>query len=72
MILYNMYFPVIQNGYQKCLPDEQRGVRIKIIKPCAIISGWSPFPGVEAYPVIISFSTVSDAPQTLKIFLGKK
>jgi hypothetical protein len=33
---------------------------------------WSPFPGVEAYPIIISFSTVSDAPQTLKIFLGKK
>jgi len=33
---------------------------------------WSPFPGVEAYPVIISFSTVSDAPQTIKLFLGKK
>jgi len=33
---------------------------------------WSPFPGVEAYPIIISFCTVSAAPQTLKIFLGKK
>jgi len=33
---------------------------------------WSPFPGVEAYPITISFNTVSAAPQTLKIFLGKK
>ncbi|MBB5440849.1 hypothetical protein HDC92_004553 [Pedobacter sp. AK017] len=33
---------------------------------------WSPFPGVNAYPVVISFNTVSAAPQTLKIFLGKK
>lgn len=33
---------------------------------------WAPFPGVEAYPVIISFNTVSEAPQTVKIFLGKK
>ncbi|MCX6238604.1 MAG: hypothetical protein NTY07_13760 [Bacteroidia bacterium] len=33
---------------------------------------WSPFPGVEAYPIIISFRTVSAAPQTLKIFLGKE
>jgi hypothetical protein len=33
---------------------------------------WSPFPGVEAYPVTISFSTISGVPQTLKILLGKK
>lgn len=33
---------------------------------------WCPFPGVEAYPITISFSTVSKAPQTVKIFLGKK
>ncbi|WP_316812629.1 hypothetical protein [Pedobacter heparinus] len=33
---------------------------------------WSPFPGVEAYPIVISFNTISEAPQTLKIFLGKK
>jgi len=54
---------------------------LKIISsglPCKITLGtdadkyWSPFPGVEAYPIIISFCTVSDAPQTLKIFLGKK
>lgn len=33
---------------------------------------WSPFPGIEAYPVLISFSTGSAAPQTLKIAIGKK
>jgi hypothetical protein len=33
---------------------------------------WCPFPGVEAYPVIISFNTISDAPQTIKISLGKR
>lgn len=33
---------------------------------------WCPFPGVEAYPVIISFNTQSDAPQTITISLGKK
>ena len=33
---------------------------------------WSPFPGVEAYPVIISFNTQSEAPQTITISLGKK
>ena len=33
---------------------------------------WCPFPAVEAYPVIISFDTVSEAAQTIKIFLGKK
>jgi hypothetical protein len=33
---------------------------------------WCPFPGVEAYPILITFSTVSVAPQTIKIFLGKK
>ena len=33
---------------------------------------WCPFPGVEAYPVIISFNTQSEAPQTLTISLGKK
>nr|WP_121273169.1 hypothetical protein [Pedobacter schmidteae] len=46
--------------------------------PCKITLGadadkyWSPFPGVEAYPIVISFQTTSDAPQTLKIFLGRK
>lgn len=33
---------------------------------------WSPFPGVEAYPIVINFSTISDKPQTVKVFLGKK
>lgn len=33
---------------------------------------WCPFPGVEAYPVIISFNTQSKAPQTIAISLGKK
>lgn len=33
---------------------------------------WCPFPGVEAYPVIISFNTQSEAPQTITISLGKK
>lgn len=33
---------------------------------------WCPFPGVEAYPVIISFNTQSKAPQTITISLGKK
>jgi hypothetical protein len=33
---------------------------------------WSPFPGVNAYPIVISFSTVSAVSQTIKIFLGKK
>ena len=33
---------------------------------------WCPFPGVEAYPVVISFNTVSEAPQTIKISLGKR
>ncbi len=32
---------------------------------------WCPFPGVEAYPIIISFKTNSDAAQTLKLYLGK-
>jgi len=31
---------------------------------------WCPFPGVETYPIIISFNTVSEAAQTLKIYLG--
>jgi len=30
---------------------------------------WSPFPGVEAYPIIISFNTVSTANQTIHIYL---
>jgi len=33
---------------------------------------WCPFPGVEAYPVIVSFNTQSEAPQTITISLGKK
>jgi len=33
---------------------------------------WCPFPAVEAYPIIISFKTVSQEAQTLKIYLGKK
>ncbi len=33
---------------------------------------WCPFPGVEAFPIIISFNTVSEAPQTIKISLGKR
>ncbi|WP_237739816.1 hypothetical protein [Pedobacter arcticus] len=33
---------------------------------------WSPFPGVEAYPITINFTTASDKPQTIKISLGKK
>jgi hypothetical protein len=33
---------------------------------------WCPFPAVEAYPIIISFNTVSEAAQTVKIYLGKK
>lgn len=33
---------------------------------------WCPFPAVEAFPVIISFNTVSEAAQTIKIYLGKK
>ncbi|MCX6322503.1 MAG: hypothetical protein NTX93_11985 [Bacteroidia bacterium] len=33
---------------------------------------WCPFPAVEAYPIIISFNTVSEAAQTIKIYLGKK
>lgn len=46
--------------------------------PCHISLGneaakyWCPFPGVEAYPVIISFETQSDAPQTVTISLGRK
>jgi len=32
---------------------------------------WCPFPGVEAFPIIISFNTASEAPQTIKISLGK-
>lgn len=46
--------------------------------PCKITLGtdaekyWAPFPGVEAYPVVISFSTTSAAPQTLKLSIGKK
>jgi hypothetical protein len=33
---------------------------------------WCPFPGVEAFPIMITFKTVSAAPQTIKISLGKK
>jgi len=33
---------------------------------------WCPFPAVEAYPVIISFNTVSEAPQTIKIKIEKR
>ena len=33
---------------------------------------WCPFPALEAYPIIISFNTVSEAAQTIKIYLGKK
>lgn len=33
---------------------------------------WCPFPGVEAYQVIISFNTQSKATQTITISLGKK
>lgn len=33
---------------------------------------WCPFPAVEAYPIIISFNTVSEAAQTIKIYLGIK
>jgi len=33
---------------------------------------WCPFPAIEAYPIIISFKTVSQKAQTLKIYLGKK
>lgn len=33
---------------------------------------WCPFPGVEAFPVIISFNTQSEASQTITISLGKK
>ena len=33
---------------------------------------WCPFPGVEAYPIIITFNTQSKAPQTIAISLGKK
>lgn len=46
--------------------------------PCKITLGtdadkyWSPFPGVEAYPITITFSTASAAAQTLTIALGKK
>lgn len=32
---------------------------------------WCPFPGVEAYPIIISFNTVSEVAQTIQLFLGK-
>lgn len=33
---------------------------------------WCPFPGVEAYPIMITFNTLSAASQTIKISLGKK
>lgn len=33
---------------------------------------WCPFPGVEAFPIIISFKTNTETPQTLKISLGKR
>lgn len=33
---------------------------------------WCPFPGVEAYPVIISFETVSDEPRSITFSLGKR
>lgn len=32
---------------------------------------WSPFPGVEAYPITINFSTISSAPQTVKLLIRK-
>jgi hypothetical protein len=46
--------------------------------PCKLTLGtdeekyWCPFPAVEAFPIIISFNTVSKAAQTVKIYLGKK
>lgn len=33
---------------------------------------WCPFPGVEAYPILISFNKGSESAQTIKIFLGEK
>jgi len=33
---------------------------------------WCPFPGVEAFPVIISFNTVSEAPQTITLKIGQR
>lgn len=33
---------------------------------------WCPFPAVEAYSVIIKFNTVSEAAQTIIIYLGEK
>jgi hypothetical protein len=32
---------------------------------------WCPFPGVEAFPIIISFSTISNGSQSIRICLGK-
>ena len=32
---------------------------------------WSPFPGVDAFPILIKFNTNSKASQTIEIFLGK-
>jgi len=33
---------------------------------------WCPFPGVEAYPILITFNSISVKPQTVKIYLGEK
>jgi hypothetical protein len=33
---------------------------------------WCPFPGVEAFPVIISFNTVSETPQTITLKIGQR
>ena len=33
---------------------------------------WCPIPGIEAIPITISFNTVSNSAQTIKIFLGMK
>ena len=32
---------------------------------------WCPFPGVDAYPLILRFKTVSNGPQTILISIGK-
>ena len=33
---------------------------------------WCPFPGIDAYPFIISFSNISEMPQTIKISLKRR
>lgn len=33
---------------------------------------WCPFPGVEAYPILIKFNTVAKTAQTINIYLGPK